>query len=162
MIFRCIAISKHSGLLKASVLYYMPSVVNNIYSHFMPGGWVGGGGAIWGLGVRGRFKNAHKLLNIRALKCSPVNKRHIFQCMRKILCVEFQTLPLKFHTKYLTHTLKDTIQYNVQILRALRFKCSYAFLKQPLILQCLVVWSINPKTTNFHLQKADYISLNDL
>ena len=29
--------------------------------------------------------------------------------MGKIFCVEFQRVPLKFHTKYLTHTLKDTI-----------------------------------------------------
>ena len=27
--------------------------------------------------------------------------------MGKILCVEFQRYPLKFHAKYLTHTLKD-------------------------------------------------------
>ena len=29
--------------------------------------------------------------------------------MGKIFCVEFQRIPLKFHTKYLTHTLKDMI-----------------------------------------------------
>ena len=29
--------------------------------------------------------------------------------MGKIFCVEFQRYPLKFHTKYLTHTLKDMI-----------------------------------------------------
>ena len=57
----------------------------------------------------GRFKNTYELLNLRALKISPVNKIHIFQCMSKIFCVEFQRYPLKFHTKYLTHTLKDTI-----------------------------------------------------
>ena len=33
-------------------------------------------------------------------------KNHIFQCIGKIFCVEFQRVPLKFHTKYLTHTLK--------------------------------------------------------
>ena len=38
-----------------------------------------------------------------------MNKIHIFQCMGKIFCVEFQRYPLKFHTKYLTHTLKDMI-----------------------------------------------------
>ena len=32
---------------------------------------------------------------------------HIFQCMGKIFCVEFQRVPLKFHTKYLTHILID-------------------------------------------------------
>ena len=39
--------------------------------------------------------------------------------------------PLKFHTKYLIHTLKDMILYNVEILRALRFKSSYSLLKRP-------------------------------
>ena len=57
----------------------------------------------------GRFKKTYELLNLRALKISHVNKIHIFQCMGKIFCVEFQRYPLKFHTKYLTHTLKDTI-----------------------------------------------------
>ena len=56
----------------------------------------------------GRFKRTYELLNLRALKFSPVNKIHILQCMGKIFCVEFQRYPLKFHTKYLTHTLKDT------------------------------------------------------
>ena len=57
----------------------------------------------------GHFKNAFKLLNLRPLKFSPVNKKQIFQCMDKIFGVEFQKVPLKFHTKYLTHTLKDAI-----------------------------------------------------
>ena len=57
----------------------------------------------------GRFKKTYELLNLRALKFSPVNKMRIFQCMDQIFCVEFQREPLKFHTKYLTHTLKDTI-----------------------------------------------------
>ena len=55
----------------------------------------------------GRFKNVYELLNLRALKISMLFKNHIFQCMGKIFCVEFQRVPLKFHTKYLTHTLKD-------------------------------------------------------
>ena len=57
----------------------------------------------------GRFKNTYELLNLRALKFSYVNKIHIFQCTGKIFCVEFQRYPLKFHTKNLTHTLKDMI-----------------------------------------------------
>ena len=60
-------------------------------------------------GPGGRFKNTYELLNLRALKFSYVKKIHIFQCMGKIFCVEFQRYPLKFHTKYLTHTLKDMI-----------------------------------------------------
>ena len=55
----------------------------------------------------GRFNNAYELLNLRALKISMLYKSHIFQCMGKIFWVEFQRVPLKFHTKYLTHTLKD-------------------------------------------------------
>ena len=51
--------------------------------------------------------------------------------MIKIFCVEFQRYPLKFHTKYLICTLKDMILYNIEILRALRFKSSYTFLKRP-------------------------------
>ena len=57
----------------------------------------------------GRFKNTYELLNLRALKYSHVNKIHIFQCVGEIFCVEFQRYPLKFHTKYLTHSLKDII-----------------------------------------------------
>ena len=47
-----------------------------------------------------------------ALKFSRLNL-HIFQCIQKIFCVEFQRKPLKIHTKYFTHTLKDivSIQY---------------------------------------------------
>ena len=48
----------------------------------------------------GRFKNAYELLNLRALKISMLYKNHIFQCMSMIFCVEFQRVPLKFHTKY--------------------------------------------------------------
>ena len=44
-----------------------------------------------------------------SLQFSPVNKMHIFQCMGEIFCMEFQRGPLKFHTKYLTHTFKDAI-----------------------------------------------------
>ena len=55
----------------------------------------------------GRFKNEYELLNLRALKISMLYKNHVYQCMDKIFCVEFQRVPLKFHTKYLTHTLKD-------------------------------------------------------
>ena len=36
----------------------------------------------------GRFKNAYELLNLRALKFCI--KNHIFQCMGRIFCLEFQ------------------------------------------------------------------------
>ena len=55
----------------------------------------------------GHFKNAYELLNLRALKISMLCKNHIFECLGKIFCVEFQRVHLKFHTKYITHTRKD-------------------------------------------------------
>ena len=79
---------------------------------------------------RGRLKNAYELLNLRALKFSPVNKIHIFNCMSKIICVKFQRVPLKLHTKYLAYTLKDTIFIGYWNLRARRFKSSCTFLKR--------------------------------
>ena len=54
----------------------------------------------------GHFKNVYELLNLRSPKISVSYKNHIFQHMGKVFCVEFQRFPLKFHTKYLTHTLK--------------------------------------------------------
>ena len=53
------------------------------------------------------FKNAFELLNLDALKLSMLFKNHIFQCLGEIFCVEFQRVPLKFRTKYLTHPSKD-------------------------------------------------------
>ena len=50
------------------------------------------------------FKNVYELWYMRALKFSTVCKNHFFPCMGKIFFVEFQRYPLKFHTKYLTHT----------------------------------------------------------
>ena len=47
-------------------------------------------------GPGGRFNNAYELLNLRALKISMLYKSHIFQCMGKIFCVEFQRVPLSF------------------------------------------------------------------
>ena len=58
----------------------------------------------WGGGL---VKNAYRFVNMRALKFSKLYKNRIFQCMGKIFGVEFQRGLLKFHTKYLTNTLKD-------------------------------------------------------
>ena len=38
---------------------------------------------------------------------STMHKNRLFQCMDNIFCAEFQRYKLKFHTKYLTHTLED-------------------------------------------------------
>ena len=71
------------------------------------------------------FKNAYEFLNLRALKISMLYKNHVFQCMGKIFCVEFQSVALKVHTKYLTHTLKDVNSIHNW------FKSSKVFLKRP-------------------------------
>ena len=55
------------------------------------------------------LKSAEVLQELRVLKHSPLNEAHIFLCIGKIFCVEFQRVPLKFHTKYLTHASKDQI-----------------------------------------------------
>ena len=47
---------------------------------------LGGGGRRGG----GRFKNAHELLNLRALKISMLYENHIFRCIGQIFCVKFQ------------------------------------------------------------------------
>ena len=68
------------------------------------------------------FKNAYELINVRALELSTLYKNHIFQCMGKIFCVEFQRYHLKFHTKYLTLTLMCSFcLFRNENLRALRF-----------------------------------------
>ena len=54
-----------------------------------------------------RSKNAYELLNIRSLKISMLHKNCVFHRVNKIFRVEFQMYPVKFHTKYLAHTLKD-------------------------------------------------------
>ena len=78
---------------------------------WQPGPWLCGRSWLWeettNWPAGGRFKNAHELLNVRALKISMFYKNHTFLCMGKIFCVEFQRYPLKFHTIYLIHTLKD-------------------------------------------------------
>ena len=40
------------------------------------------------------FKNAYEVINLRAHKFSKLHRNHIYQCMDKISCVEFQRYPL--------------------------------------------------------------------
>ena len=47
-------------------------------------------------------------------------KISIFQCLVKIFCMVFQSEPLKFHIKYLTHTFKNMI-----FIQSWSFKSSY-------------------------------------
>ena len=46
-------------------------------------------------------------------KFSLLNRLHIFQYMHKIVCAKFQRMPMKFHTKHHTHTLKDAAAWQV-------------------------------------------------
>ena len=62
---------------------------------------------------------AHEFLNLWTFKFSTLHENHIFQRMSKIFCVEFQRYTLKFHTQYLTHTLKDA-----WFIKKLKFKSS--------------------------------------
>ena len=104
-------------------------------------------------GAWGRFKNTYELLKLRALKFSLVNKIHIFPCMGKIFCVEFQRIPLKFHTKYLTHTLEDVIfiqhwnsksSKNYELIRVLETPPddAYTLLQNWLIFTSQIIFSI--------------------
>ena len=67
---------------------------------------VSGGADVVGYVIRRRFENAYERLNLSALKRSMLYKNHIFHRKGKIFCVEFQRVPLKFHTKYFIQTLK--------------------------------------------------------
>ena len=64
----------------------------------------GGGG-----GGGGISKSTYELINLTVLKISKWHKNRICQCMDKTFCVDFQRYPLKFHTIYLTRTLKGSL-----------------------------------------------------
>ena len=66
------------------------------------------------------FGVMYELLDLTAFKISMLYKNHIFQYMGKVLCVELQRIPLKFHPKYLSHTLKD-----VDFIHMWKFKSSW-------------------------------------
>ena len=84
--------------------------------------------------VWGRFKIAYDLLNLRDLKISMFYKKKIsFNVwLRYIFRGEFQRCPLKFHTKYLTHTLKDVFFYSqVKITEPLDLRAHKCFWNAP-------------------------------
>ena len=95
---------KYHRHLHVNFIFIHPYIYVAVMTHPCPGG---------------RFKNTYELLNLRALKISMLYKNRIFRCIGKIFCVEFQRYPLKFHSKYLTHTLKD-----VHFIHRWKFKSS--------------------------------------
>ena len=77
--------------------------------------------------------------------------------MGKRFCVES-------HANYLTHILKDLILYNIEILRVLRFKSSYAFLNRcqcgmKLFILFVGCWDWSPIT---FVQKYAYITYGNM
>ena len=72
--------------------------------------------SVWYLGG---IKNTYGLFNLRAVKFTTWYENCVLLCMSKIFYVEIQRVPLKFNTKYLTHTLKD-----VYFIRIWNFKSS--------------------------------------
>ena len=76
---------RQSKCLRMSTYLY----TDTLYIHMARGGG-------WGWWVQKRL-----------LAYSHFNNLHIFQCIDKMFCVEMQRISLKFHTKYLPHTLKD-------------------------------------------------------
>ena len=70
----------------------------------------------------GCLKNAYELINLNALKSSLLNKLHIFQCMCKIFCGEFQRVVLIFYIKCFTHKLKD-----MTFIQCWKFKSSWTY-----------------------------------
>ena len=46
-----------------------------------------------------KYWKDYELINLRALRFSPVNEMHIFQCMGKIFCEEFQRSPFEIPHK---------------------------------------------------------------
>ena len=82
--------------------------------------------------IGGRFKNTYELLNLRALKFSPWIKSTSFNVWVRYFVWNFKgTLWNSTRNIWPIHW-KIRFLYNMEILRALRFKSSYEFLKRPL------------------------------
>ena len=79
---------------------------------------------------RGHFKNTYKLLNLRAHKFSPVNKIYIFKCVGRYFVWNFKGTLWNSTQNALPIHWKIWFLDNIEVLRALRFKSSYAFLKR--------------------------------
>ena len=81
------------------------------------------------------FRLGLNVLNLRALKFSSMNKIYIFQCMGKIFLWNSAQNIFPIHWKI-------WFLYNTEILKALRFKSSYAFLKRSPGHRCCILRSL--------------------
>ena len=79
----------------------------------------------------GRFKNTYELLNLRALKFSTVNKIKLFNVWVRYFVWNFKGTLWNSTQNILPIRWKIWFLCNIEILRALRFRSSYAFLKRP-------------------------------
>ena len=84
-----------------------------------------------------------------ALKYSHGNKIHIFQCMGKWVWVKYLVWNFKGALWNSTQNIlpihwKTWCWYNIGILRALKFKSSYVFLKCPPGYRCIWIWWLCP------------------
>ena len=80
----------------------------------------------------GHFKIAHELLNLRALKFLTVNKIHIFHNLWiRYFVRNFKGYLWNSPQIIIPIHWKIRLLYNVEILRALRFKSSYIFWNAP-------------------------------
>ena len=77
----------------------------------------------------GAFKST--FINLKAPKFYRFTKIFTFHCMGEIFCVEFGSL--KSYTIIKLIHWKISVLFNVEILRAFRFKSSYTCLKCPLV-----------------------------
>ena len=89
----------------------------------------------------GHFKNAYELLNLRALKFSPVNEIQCNVWVRYFVW-NFKGTLWNSTQNILPVHWKIWFLYNIEILRALRFKSSYAFLKCPPQLMVIRMYDI--------------------
>ena len=71
------------------------------------------------------ISNTHGIHPKHPVTDSNFHENHIFQCMGKICCMEFQRHPLKFLIKYLVLSLKDVFLFRGDNLRARRFKSRF-------------------------------------
>ena len=98
---------------------------------------------------------------------SPLQKIHIFQCMSEILLWNFKGTLRNSTQNMLPIHWRIWFLHNIEILRALWFKSSYAFLKLPLdqwIPHHLMSWFIckkNVYNTTLHMTSIMFLNSRD-
>ena len=126
---------------------------------------------IWGSG--GRFKNAYELLTLRALKFQCFIKDLSFNVWVRYFVWNFKGTLWNSTQNILPIHWKIWLLYNIEILRALRFKSSFWFLKRPpadtFIYMCVTMKSLpwqmpSGKVRQHHpcFLKTNYVSVTSI